>query len=567
MTGRLDERKFSRKTLSDPEWDRLREDLPARCRTEPGAALARAWQVDLAAEEAARRSREIEEIRTLARDGTPVVVESDLDLSGPLAVAGKAGVLDAEGLRKVASVLAFADRIRRKSAQNADRAPLVARRLSALRPLADIWGPIADSFGPDGNLRDEASADLGSLRARARSIRERIVERLKKIMEHPDMEKVLQDKYYTLREERYVLPVKVEMQHLIRGIVHGRSQTGLTLFVEPAEITESGNKLKMALADVELEEMRIFAELSSLVREELPAIRKNLDILAGLDALCAAADLARDLDAHPVELSADSGLDLIEARHPLMVLASEKVVPNSFSLPKGGSLVVTGPNAGGKTVALKTMGLVVLMARSGLHVPCREGSRVPLYDSVLTTMGDDQDLSAGLSTFSAHIKTIDGILRSAGPDSLVLLDEVAVGTEPTQGAALAQAILEALAEAGCSVVVTTPQDVALLDARKAVNFSRMLKVPVLGVVENMSGLRCPHCGELIPLFKTGGGERAAGELGVPFLGRVLRSLCDETRPWRKTAPWLWNRTRLSRRTTAGRRLTRAGGSRSTTTEL
>ena len=455
MADRMFEGSFSNKALSDLEWGHLREHLAARCVTEQGAALARSWRVEVSPQTAADLSAEIQELRALADDGKALVVEADLDLEGPLAVVAKEGVLDSEGLRKVASVLAFGSRLRRKSAQMADRAPRLARRLSALRPLTDIWGPIADSFGPDGTLRDEAGSELGSLRARARAIRERIIDRLKEIMERPDMVKVLQDKYYTLREERYVLPVKVEMQHLFRGIVHGRSQTGLTLFVEPAEITEQGNKLKMALADVELEEMRVFAELSGLVREELPAIRANLDILARLDALAAASLLAQDMDGRPVSLTEDEGLELLEARHPLMVLAGDEVVPNTFVLPKGGGLVITGPNAGGKTVALKTMGLVVLMARSGLHVPCREGSRVPLYDSVLTTMGDDQDLSAGLSTFTAHMKTIDGILRSAGADSLVLLDEVAVGTEPTQGAALAQAILEALAELGCSVVVTT----------------------------------------------------------------------------------------------------------------
>ncbi len=449
------DRKAWDKALADLEWPKVTEALAGLCSTKAGAVRAKQWPVWRPLEQARRTSAEISEARGLLQEGQSPGPETDLDLGPQLAVLAKGGVLDADGLRKVASVLAGAARLRRRLQRLSDRAPGLARRASAIRPLEDVWGPISDSFGPDGKLADEASPELGGLRARARALRERIVDKLKEIMERPHVAKLLQDKYYTLREDRYVLPIKVEMRHEIRGIVHGRSQSGQTVFLEPAEITELGNRLKMALADVELEEARVLAELSALVAEELPSVRSNLDVLAELDSLTAAAKLADRMEAAPVELADGGGLELLDARHPLMVLAGGPVVPNTFELPLGSCLVVTGPNAGGKTVALKTIGLSVLMARSGLHVPCRKGSRVPLYDGLFTSMGDDQDLTKGLSTFTAHVENLKAILEQADEKSLVLLDEVAVGTEPSQGAALAQAVLEALAEAGCSVLVTT----------------------------------------------------------------------------------------------------------------
>ena len=454
-----DETAIPHKTLADLEWHRLCETMAGFCRSEAGGEQARAWPLFDRIDEARQRQAEVQESALLADDGfVAAPAGEDLDLGRDLEVVGKRGVLDAEALRRLAAGLKAGWRLRRDLMARRERVPRLAERASALRPLEDVWGPILESFGEDGALRDEASADLGAMRARGRSLRERIVERLETIMADPDMESVLQDNYYTLREGRYVLPVKVEMQHFAPGIIHARSQTGQTVFVEPSKVTELGNKLKMAIADVEMEEARVFAELTALLAEELPSIRANMVVLADLDAIAAAASLARKLDAVAVDLvEADEGsrLNLVEARHPFMVGSGDPVVANSFALDRGGCLVVTGPNAGGKTVALKTLGMAVLMGRAGLPVCCRPSSVLPFYGGLHTTMGDDQDITSGLSTFTAHMSVINRVLRQAGPDSLVLLDEVAVGTEPTQGAALAQAILERLADSGCSVMVTT----------------------------------------------------------------------------------------------------------------
>jgi DNA mismatch repair protein MutS2 len=230
------------------------------------------------------------------------------------------------------------------------------------------------------------------------------------------------------------------------------------VFVEPEEVVDLNNRLKLAELEVAEEERRILAELSRYVEEALPQIRVNLEVLAMLDLLDACARLSVDLRATPPELVDAGPLDLRRARHPLMVLAARPVVPNDVLLPFGHALVISGPNAGGKTVALKTTGLCALMARSGLHVPAQEGSKIPWFSTVLSDVGDDQSLERNLSTFSAHILHLREFLAAAKPGLLVLLDEVAVGTDPEQGAALAQSVLEELTARGATTIVTTHYD-------------------------------------------------------------------------------------------------------------
>jgi DNA mismatch repair protein MutS2 len=240
------------------------------------------------------------------------------------------------------------------------------------------------------------------------------------------------------------------------------------VFVEPEDLVDLNNRLKLAELEVAEEERRILAELSRLVEDALPRIHTNLEVLAELDLVDAKARLSIDLRATAPELmpleDADATLDLRRARHPLMVLAElgknepRTIVPNDVLLKVGETLVVSGPNAGGKTVALKLAGLQVLMARAGLHIPAQEGSRVPWLAAVLSDIGDDQSIERDLSTFSAHVLALQSFLSAAGRGVLVLLDEVAVGTDPAEGAALAQAVLEALAERGATAIVTTHYD-------------------------------------------------------------------------------------------------------------
>ena len=293
-------------------------------------------------------------------------------------------------------------------------------------------------------------------------MRDELERRVATLLDAAHVKDHLQDRFSTQREDRYVIPVRIDARSKVRGIVHGTSQSGQTVFVEPEEIVDLNNRLKLAELEVAEEERRILAELSSLVAEALPRIQVNLEVLAQLDLIDASARLSHDLRAPPPELSAPGDgagpLDLRHARHPLMVLAGRTCVPNDILVQPGQTLVVSGPNAGGKTVSLKTAGLAALMARTGLHIPAQEGSRVPFFSRVLSDVGDDQSLERNLSTFSAHILHLREFLDAAQPGVLVLLDEVAVGTDPEQGAALAQAVLEQLATRGATCVVTTHYD-------------------------------------------------------------------------------------------------------------
>ena len=249
----------------------------------------------------------------------------------------------------------------------------------------------------------------------------------------------------------------MEWRGRVKGIVHGTSQSGQTVFVEPEALVELGNQLVLAQNAVADEERRILALLSSYVAEDGRALVDSLEVAAGLDLIAAAADQAGALGASAPALAEEEGggIDLVRARHPLMELSGRACVPNDIRLPRGTALVISGPNAGGKTVALKTTGLAVLMARAGLHVSAEGSSALPWIERLASDIGDAQSLEKDLSTFSGHLLRVQKILAAAGPGTLVLFDELAVGTEPEQGAALAEAVLEALVARGASVIATT----------------------------------------------------------------------------------------------------------------
>jgi DNA mismatch repair protein MutS2 len=266
---------------------------------------------------------------------------------------------------------------------------------------------------------------------------------------------VLSGRYYTERDGRYVLPVRSDAHLRVDGIVLGSSASGGTLFVEPSEATAQGNRLKLRLADVEREEQRVLAELTQKVAREAPAILGALDATIEADRLAALALWARAARAHVIVPSADDRIDLRDVRHPLLVAAGVAVVANDVRVQGGRALVISGPNAGGKTVALKCLGLSVWMARSGIPLPAAEESHIGWFTQVLADVGDEQSLERSLSTFSAHVTRLAEIVRRAGPGTLVVLDEVASGTDPEEGAALAAAVLEAITARGAAAAVTT----------------------------------------------------------------------------------------------------------------
>ncbi|HEY0711529.1 MAG TPA: Smr/MutS family protein, partial [Polyangia bacterium] len=329
-----------------------------------------------------------------------------------------------------------------------------------------------DTFDAAGELRDSASPELFRLRRERDQIAVRARNEAERVMKSEDYAPYLQDEYVTLREDRFVLPLRASFKSMGLGIVHDTSNSGETVFVEPTRIVELNNRLKVAEIEIRRESRRILEELAAMIAAAAPALRADREILTRLDVIFASARLAIAANAVPVTLVDEPVLALEGLRHPLLALRTDSkdpaVIANDVNLgdvPGKSSarvLVISGPNAGGKTVLLKAVGLAVLAARAGLLVPAAPGGRLGFYDRVLADIGDQQSVLADLSTFSAHLANVARIIETAagatGENVLVLCDELMAGTHPEQGAALARATLEALADSQAIVITTTHYD-------------------------------------------------------------------------------------------------------------
>lgn len=326
------------------------------------------------------------------------------------------------------------------------------RLLQALNPLDFLEKRLDECILNDEELKDRASPELYRLRRSLQGLQEEVQKSLNSILR--SQADILQDQLITLRGDRYVLPVKAEYKGRLQGIVHDSSASGATVFIEPLQVVQLNNRIRETKDEEEREIHRILRELSALVQEQDSLLKANQEVLAHLDFCQAKAKLALKQKANPVKLNREGRIVLRQARHPL--IDPRKVVAIDFELGRSfTSLVITGPNTGGKTVSLKTCGLLTLMAMSGLQLPVKSGSEIAVFDHVLADIGDEQSIEQSLSTFSAHMKQIIQICEMAGPGSLVLADELGAGTDPTEGAALAIAILDYLKGKGASVVAST----------------------------------------------------------------------------------------------------------------
>jgi DNA mismatch repair protein MutS2 len=328
-----------------------------------------------------------------------------------------------------------------------------ARGIPALRELADEIEYKVDSAG---NVPDRASPALGNLRRQLAGVRARLQETADRIVSSPRYARHVQEDYATIRSGRVVIPFKTGAKGLFQGIVHDTSQSGQTVFFEPEELVHLNNEVRMAELEVEREVARILAELSAGVGRRSEELLQALHLLARIDCIQARSLLADELSASEPTVNASGEVSLISARHPLLVLSGRPVVPNTLSIGRPYlCLILTGPNAGGKTVALKTLGILALMATAGLSIPAAADSTVSIFHDVFVAVGDEQSVEGDLSTYSAHIRRLNEILRGADRGTLVLLDEVVSGTDPREGAAIARAFLETLADRGVRVVATT----------------------------------------------------------------------------------------------------------------
>ncbi len=451
--------RITQRTLERLEWPRILARLRDFAATPRGRARCAAREAEPALFEVTRegvllRLAETGEARAILDAGEAPPLGGVADPSASLARARKEGVLSAHELLELGSCLGALHASARFLSLWREAAPRLAAIAEGIPDLRELAGAIEASFEPSGELRDAASPALAEARGESRRASAELQGRLDRMLADSALAAHLSDAYYTLRNDRYVLPVRSDARGSLRGIVHGASSSGTTLFVEPEALVDLNNRRKQSEIAVERETRRVLRALSQRTAQAGAEIEAGLEALEAIDLAFARGRLAAELAATAPEVGDAGVLRLPQLRHPL--LPPDACVPSDLRLGEDFHvLVLSGPNAGGKTVTMKAVALAALLVRAGLQVPAAAGARVDLFDRILADIGDEQDIGESLSTFSAHMANLAEIVAAASERALVVLDEVGVGTDPGEGASLGQAILEALADAGARVVATT----------------------------------------------------------------------------------------------------------------
>jgi DNA mismatch repair protein MutS2 len=444
------------KTLKHLEWQSILDRFAHHCRGDVAKKLALAWQFAENERVLQKRFQRLDEARMLLDERKSPPIGQPEEIVSAVQRASRGSILDAEELIPIALQLEASEKCVKFFSGLSSRYPHLDDLIQGLATLGDLAKEVLNSFDRDGQMLDHASGDLGALRSNVGVLHTQLKNKVHSLLKEEALEDMLQDEYYTIREDRYVLPIKSGHKRHVPGIVHGWSSSGATVFIEPQVVVEANNKLVMAQAEVDKEIRRILTKFSQKVGKFSTQILQTHDALVQLDLIFAAAELSKELKATSPQFTNDNIFHLKHAKHPLLILQNIKVVPNSIHLGDTQPiLVVTGPNAGGKTVVMKTVGLCLLMAMAGFHIPADEGSTIPYVPSIFSDMGDEQNLGEGQSTFSGHVVNLRSIFHHLKPNSLILLDELAVGTDPIQGSALAQAVLEYFADQKSLVIVTT----------------------------------------------------------------------------------------------------------------
>ena len=448
------------KTLTTLELPKILERLATYTAFGAGHELAQglAPSADLA--EVQRRQQFTSEAVRLLHLRPDIGLGGVHDIRDPVHRCGLGAILDAQQYMEILTTAEVARELRAvvlRTQEQKDGLPGLAALAGGIVPQPRLEAEIHRIFDRDGNVQDAASPALGRIRAQVRVAHARVIDRLNQIIHSERGGHALQDTIIVERAGRYVLPVKADFKGQLRGIVHDQSASGATLFIEPLAVVELANEWRRLQLDEAEEIERILRGLSAQIGAEAGPLKTMVEILARMDLALAKGKYSQALDAAEPTLGlpcADAGgLFLRNARHPLL---TGRVVPISVELgERFRILLITGPNTGGKTVALKTVGLLTLMAQCGLHIPADPGSHLLVFAKVFADIGDEQSIEQSLSTFSSHMRNIIGILEQVDAQSLVLLDELGAGTDPTEGAALARAIVTHLLEAGALAIGTT----------------------------------------------------------------------------------------------------------------
>ncbi|MGB5055468.1 MAG: Smr/MutS family protein [Nitrospirales bacterium] len=445
------------------EWPVLIDCLANEAASTMGAACCRTLVFAADLQTARIQQQETTEMVDILESSHPLPSMVFPDIRNVLARAEKEGVLEGTDLRDIALVVGLGHTIRHHLEIHGSPYPMIRARCEKLHDLLWIKQVIDSCIDLNGHLRESASPELYHLIQKRQGLRQTMRRQLEGMLASQEYEDLLQGQYFAERENRYVIPIKADRQHAIDGIVHDISASGATVFIEPRHLIELNNSIKFADLQVAQEERHILQDLSSRVAEHVWAIRENLSCLADVDCLMAKARLSIKTHGSPINLNQNHCIDLQQARHPLLALTKEHVIPNSIRIEGDTTvLIISGPNAGGKTVSLKLVGLFAMMVKVGLHPTCGPDSKMTLFEQVFADIGDSQDLSKDVSSFSGHVLNMIALLKNIGSpakpanrDVLVLLDEVGSSTDPIEGAALAEALLTRLCEFGCTIIATT----------------------------------------------------------------------------------------------------------------
>lgn len=444
---------MNEKTLKKLEYDKILTILSAQCATSLGEAKVAELLPSRELAEVTARQQATDEGRELLMLNPHFNLGGVRNVTEDIALARKNGRLDGSRLLDVLSTARAGRRIKLAIQQMKGALPIIRRLTDGIAFLNTLETAIGNSVGEDGLLLDEASHELAIIRRQIRLSNERIKEKLDGLIRNPNNSKYLQDPIVTIRNERYVVPVKQEYRNQIPGLIHDQSASGATLFIEPMAVLDLNNDLKRLRGAEEEEENRILLRLSALVADYGGELSENLRLLAELDFIIAKGKLSLLWNGFAPRLNGEGRLILRQARHPLL---GERAVPIDLALTgELDGIVITGPNTGGKTVSLKIAGLFVLMAQAGLHLPTADRCEVAVFRGIYADIGDEQSIEQSLSTFSSHMVNIVNIIEKAGRHNLVVLDELGAGTDPVEGAALAMAIIDTLLAKGVKVIITT----------------------------------------------------------------------------------------------------------------
>jgi DNA mismatch repair protein MutS2 len=447
------------RTLRVLEFPAVLERLASRCVSPLGREAATALRPSTALEDVERGQLETTEARLLTETAGGLPVRGIRDIRDPVHRAAIGGVLAVRDLLDVRDTAAVTRAIKGFVAARRREVPILAERVEALVVFPDLEEAIGEAIGPDGEILDGASPELARIRRDRRNAEGRLRTRLEEVLRTPALTRMLREPLITIHGERYTVPVRSEFRNQFPGVAHDQSSSGVTVFMEPLAVVPLGNQVReLALAERD-EVTRILGALSGAVGAAAEDFTTTLEVLATLDLAAAKARLSIEMGGAAPRLNGRGVVELFQARHPLL---TGDAVPIDVQL--GGrfrTLIITGPNTGGKTVTLKTIGLLTLMAQAGLHLPAAPESEAAVFPQIYADIGDEQSIEQSLSTFSSHLGAIVEILRALADDppgearALVLLDEVGAGTDPTEGVALARALIEALHDLGVCCAVTT----------------------------------------------------------------------------------------------------------------